>query len=561
MFPFGLIPTALILMLGAAILICLPAYCGVKIIKMSRAQHPDFENWIESLGLETFRLALLVSMAILWLAALVGLILIAAYVSVVLPMLTPENGGNPTTPLPFPVTQLALTGLGLLGLAIIPYILIQRKKDRRKQDMLDQELIARRIDNAVQSLNSTLPEAQCSTAEIGARIGAVHALGRIAAESDRHHLAVLELLCDYLRQHTMAARLTATAPQAPWQGPLASHSIDMDDPAEKIPPPSVIQSVISVMGKRDAWQIAVERMPKNLIQPYRIDLRNIVLKGADMVEIDLAHCLMDNSQLDHATLNHSNLDGADLRGASLRSTQLWKTSLRDAQLWTADLTEADLREANLQRADLSQTKFLEANLTGTWLVEANLHHADLSGADLENANLENALLGETNLQGADLGGANLQGANLDQTNLRLTNLEGVRWDNVINLASAHLNGASMRDLDATDIGFTQYQLNQVFTDASLIQPAGLQRPGHWPDSVLDDAIFHTERRLWLSDPTHYLPPQDRDPHEANPEGKHLLPLPQPQAIASPETIAEPVGPIAGPEAEVRVKPELTTDTS
>jgi uncharacterized protein YjbI with pentapeptide repeats len=374
----------------------------------------------------------------------------------------------------------------------------------------------------------------------------VHALGRIASESDRHHLGVLELLCDYLRQHTMAARLTATAPQAPWQGPLAAHSIDIDDPAEKIPPPSVIQAVISVIGKRDPWQIAVERMPKNLIQPYRIDLRNIVLKGADMVEIDLAQCLMDNSQLDHAMLNRSNLDGADLRGASLRSTQLWKTSLRDTQLWTADLTEADL-----QRADLSQTKFQEANLAGTRLVEANLHHADLSGADLENTNLENALLSETNLQGADLGGANLQGANLDQTNLRLTNLEGVRWNNVINLASAHLNGASMRDLDATDIGFTQYQLNQVFTDASLIQPAGLQRPGHWPDSVLDDAIFHTERRLWLSDPAHYLPPQDRNPPEANPKGQHL---PQPEAIAEPE-------PIAGPEEEVRVKPELTTEAS
>jgi hypothetical protein len=235
MFPFGLIPTGLILMLGAAVLIGLPAYCGVKMIKLSRARHPDFENWIESLGLETFRLALLVGMAVLWLAALVGLILIAAYVSVVLPMLTPENSGNPATP--FPVTRLALTGLGLLGLAIIPYILIQRKKDRRKQDMLDQELIARRIDNAVQSLNSTLPEAQCSTAGIGARIGAVHALGRIASESNRHHLGVLELLCDYLRQHTMAARLTATAPQAPWQGPLAAHSIDIDDPGRKITPP------------------------------------------------------------------------------------------------------------------------------------------------------------------------------------------------------------------------------------------------------------------------------------------------------------------------------------
>jgi hypothetical protein len=79
MFPFGLIPTGLILMLGAAILIGLPAYCGVKIIKMSRERHPNFENWIESLGLETSKLALLVGMAILWLAALVGLSLIAAY--------------------------------------------------------------------------------------------------------------------------------------------------------------------------------------------------------------------------------------------------------------------------------------------------------------------------------------------------------------------------------------------------------------------------------------------------------------------------------------------------
>ena len=496
-----------------ALVIGLPTAIGVRMLRLSNTKNPDYENWIESMGLEKFQHLLLIFIAVIWLITLIILLLTILHLTLLLSIFATESSetASDSKGLHGHLPGLFVTILGVIGLLTLPYGLIQRKNKSRKNEILAKDLITRRIDNAVQSLASSLPEAQCSSTEIGARIGAVHALGRIAAESNRHHLRVMDILCDYLRLHTMAAQLVATEPQAPCEGPLRETkvSIDKKTKTEDTSPPSVLQAVITVIGRRSSKQIASEQMPQYLIRPYRIDLRNVGLRGADMAGFNLAQALMDNSQFDHALLNRAKLDETDLRGASLRHALLWKASLCDAQLWTADLTEADLRGADMQRADAGDACMQDANLAGARLAQSNLTNTNLTGADLEGADLQDATLVGAKLYQADLDSANLQGANLENTNLQETNLERVHWVGARNLSHAHLTGAALRNLDASSMGFKQSQLNHVFSDASLSIPKCLQRPGHWPNTVLSDTAFHRERRLWLRDPMSYLPPHHR----------------------------------------------------
>ena len=73
---------------------------------------------------------------------------------------------------------------------------------------------------------------------------------------------------------------------------------------------------------------------------------------------------------------------ADLRNAVLRGA-----NLRGACLLNADLRGADLRGADLHNADLKGANLLNADLRGANLRGADLLNADLSGADLRGADL------------------------------------------------------------------------------------------------------------------------------------------------------------------------------
>jgi hypothetical protein len=137
--------------------------------------------------------------------------------------------------------------------------------------------------------------------------------------------------------------------------------------------------------KSDSIKAAVEALVKQ-----GADLRETILRGANLVG--------------------ANLVGADLREADLREAILRGANLGGADLGEADLREADLREAILGGADLGEADLRETILRGANLVGADLGGADLRGADLRGAYLAKADLSGANLVGADLVGADLRGA-------------------------------------------------------------------------------------------------------------------------------------------------------
>lgn len=100
------------------------------------------------------------------------------------------------------------------------------------------------------------------------------------------------------------------------------------------------------------------------------ELRDITLKGADLLEINLSN----------ADLRNSNFTGTDFKNANLSNARLQQVNLSYTSFTDADLENAQLRNAILDRSD-----FTKANLTGSDLRNVSLVKTKISGASFKNA--------------------------------------------------------------------------------------------------------------------------------------------------------------------------------
>ena len=91
--------------------------------------------------------------------------------------------------------------------------------------------------------------------------------------------------------------------------------------------------------------------------------------------------------------------------------------LRNLLLKGADLIQIDLSNADLRNSSFNGIDFEKANLQNTWLHETNLTYASLKEANLEHAVLQNAILDYANLQNANLSSADLRNVSLVKTKL------------------------------------------------------------------------------------------------------------------------------------------------
>ena len=326
------------------------------------------------------------------------------------------------------------TGLiaGLAGLGALGSLAIASRTYRLTQ----QGQITDQYTKAIEQLGSD---------KLDVRLGGVYALERIAADSQRDHPTVVEVLSAFVREHSHPTRTTAPNPtiakvlaallrgrsvpaEVQQSSPARSGDNDPKGPAPQPKPTTDVQAAVTVLG----------RLPQ----------RRGVSRG------DLSSALLAGARLGGANLSGARLDRANLSGARLGGA-----NLSDAWLNRANLSDAELDRANLSDAWLAGADLSGAGLGGADLSGAALFGADLSGAGLNRANLSGARLNRANLSGARLGGANLSDAWLDRADL----------------SGAGLDGADLRE--TRDL--TQPQLDAAHGDADTRLPDGLRRPDSW----------------------------------------------------------------------------------
>ncbi|WP_289032290.1 pentapeptide repeat-containing protein [uncultured Roseibium sp.] len=149
-----------------------------------------------------------------------------------------------------------------------------------------------------------------SVPNIEVRVGAIYALERIAQDSLRDHIQIMEILTAYIRENAPVKNL------APSQEPFF-----------RAQPRTDVQAALDVIGRRSAEHIHLEQAKK-----FRLDLRKVDLSGANFERGNFEGALLVGSRLEASRFRQANLSGARLQRCLLNFADFYGTNLCGAIL-------------------------------------------------------------------------------------------------------------------------------------------------------------------------------------------------------------------------------------
>ncbi|MEM7059599.1 MAG: pentapeptide repeat-containing protein [Pseudomonadota bacterium] len=374
------------------------------------------------------------------------------------------------------------------------------------------------------------------------RLGAIYALERIAQDSERDHITVMETLCAYIRENAPASMAQdhdlGEWPDWPEDADEQTHNARDAKLKEReqdrkawimgLAAPRVdIQAAATVIGRRSDERVAFERRQRQSDRDddpgFQLDLRKTCLQRADLSRAKLDRALLTGARLDGAGLREANLensklgltslerahfskgsepqgasrmDGADLGLARLKKAVLGGVSmeganLRMARMQGSKLSMVRMEDANLSLARLDNANVDRARMEGAYLREVRMEGADLSEARMERANLREARMDKANLcearmERADFSGARMEGAHLDAALMEDANLFLARFQ-FADLRDWNIARTYLRYADFSDaMNLSQDAVNSAFGDVETKLPEGITLPDHWDEEVLLD---------------------------------------------------------------------------
>lgn len=160
------------------------------------------------------------------------------------------------------------------------------------------------------------------------RIGAIYALERIAQDSLRDHIQIMEILCAYVRENAPVKNLEPSS-----------------EPFIRARPRSDVQAVIDVIGRRSNESIILEHS-----KAYRLDLRKVDLSGANFLRGNYEGVLLFDSRLEASTFRCANLRAARLQNCLLNFADFYGSNLRGALLDGAKINRLDAWNGSITTA-------------------------------------------------------------------------------------------------------------------------------------------------------------------------------------------------------------------
>jgi len=146
-----------------------------------------------------------------------------------------------------------------------------------------------------------------TTPNLEVRIGSIYSLERIAQDSPRDHIQIMEILCAYVRENAPALSLEPSDPP----------------PEVRAVPRIDIQAVINVIGRRTDKQIKLEWENQ-----YRLDLRNTDLSGVDFRKKNFSAAMIHRARLEAALFDDCKLIGTQFNGSLLNFSRFYRAELR-----------------------------------------------------------------------------------------------------------------------------------------------------------------------------------------------------------------------------------------
>lgn len=226
--------------------------------------------------------------------------------------------------------------------------------NRQQLKVTQEGQITERFTRAIEQLGASTEKGE---KRLELRLGGIYALERIARDSPRDHVTIMEVLTAYVRENASLVSPT-----------------QKDNGAVSYFPTLDIHAILMVIARRSDEQRQLEKEPLNI--------EDTNLRAARLANGHLERASLHFVSLELATLSGAHLEKAGLINAHLERTNLVGAHLEGADLTGAYLTNANLTGAHLEQADLTGAHLEGANLTGAFLRSANLTEAHLEGATL-----------------------------------------------------------------------------------------------------------------------------------------------------------------------------------
>ena len=235
-----------------------------------------------------------------------------------------DVAGIPTNKMitPDQVRTLAIAFVGTIsgiGALFGVYLAILRSEENKRQneiaksqaDTAEQGLITDRINKATEGLGKSDKD---GNPVIEVRLGTLYALERIAQDSERDHVPIMELFCAYIR----------------------TNSSNDDKKATTKPLREDIKIILRIIGRRDKWTQGKNRLKLEQTQEMRLHFYNCYLEGAELRDANLSGANFYKANLEYAWLNGANLSGARLLDAKITHAKLTGAKMSDAYARTGN---------------------------------------------------------------------------------------------------------------------------------------------------------------------------------------------------------------------------------
>lgn len=194
---------------------------------------------------------------------------------------------------------------------------------------------------------------QLGSDKVETRLGAIYTLERISKESEREYWPIIEILTAFVRE------------RAPWPRPTleGEHAlpVELDSETEelvaRVRPNTDIQSVLTVLGRRDDKMRQQEQAAGRCVDLSCTDLRGAELPRAHLERVKLEWAHLEEANLEEAHLEGSVLFGTHLEGANLKRAYInhGEEPIDSAAFWGVHLDNSKLYQTHIEGADLSLT--------------------------------------------------------------------------------------------------------------------------------------------------------------------------------------------------------------
>jgi len=214
---------------------------------------------------------------------------------------------------------------------------------------------------------------QLGSEHLSVRLGGIYALERIARDSERDRITILQILTALIRE--------------------AKHTDER--PSEDVV--AALQVLSNLPGSSDSRDLNLRE-----VDLCHIRVESVKLRGADLSHSRLELAILPGADLRGARLDYANATRADLTGAQLQEARATQTNFQDATLDDAVLDRLSAPGASFHAASMHGVHASHATLTAADLRLAQLTASDRSHTRLNGASFLNAQTDGMDVQGVDL---------------------------------------------------------------------------------------------------------------------------------------------------------------